>query len=82
MEEQQHPDPDRWWNRKWKLAKIGGICAILSILLGQALGIIFGPEHAETVRPLATTGMWGGLSLIVIYAAEDTVENVAKIRRH
>ncbi len=78
----QHPDPDRWWERKWLLAKVGGICSALSILLGMALGIQYGPEYAEIIRPLAIGGMWGGMVPLVAFASEAAVENIADMRKH
>ena len=82
MEKQEHPDLDRWWDRKWKLAVHGGICAIISILLGMVIVLVFGPEYADAIRPLATAGMWGGIMPLMAFAAEAAVENIANMRKH
>ena len=78
---EKHPDPDRWWNRKWKLAKVGGMCSILSILTGMGIVLVFGAEYADAIRPLATAGMWGGLMPTMAFAAEAAVENIANMRK-
>lgn len=76
-----HPDPDRWWDRKWRLAKVGGACSALSVLAGMAVGVIGGPEYADLIYPFSIAGMWGGLIPLAGYISEATIENVAKIKQ-
>ena len=82
MGKQAHPDIDRWWNRKWTLAKIGGVCSIISILSGILIVLACGPEYSDAIRPLAVAGMWGGMVPLVAFTTEAAVENIVTARRH
>ena len=78
----EHPNPDRWWERKWRLAKIGAAFAVLSILIGQIVIIWKGPEYGSAITPIAVAGMWGGLSLSVMFMGTGVAENIANMRKH
>ena len=77
-----HPDTDRWWERKWRFALVGGIFSILSIAVGILIVILGGPEYADAIRPLSIAGMWGGLAPLGAFMTEAGFENIAQSRKH
>lgn len=73
------PDPDRWWNRKWDLTKAGFAFAILSILSGMGVGVLYGPEMAAALEGYSKAGMWGGLSFGFFFMGTGVAENISNI---
>lgn len=82
MNEQPHPDPDRWWERKWKMAIFGCFASGASIGTGLLIVLLYGPEYGDAVHPLSIAGMWGGLSLAALFGGQAVAENIAKMRKH
>lgn len=77
MENQEHPDPDRWWKRKWQLASRGAVFAGVVVLIGIGTALFGSPETAVAVEPFVEIGVWGGLVPLAAYMGASTVENVA-----
>lgn len=80
MPDIKHPDPEKYWNRKWKLAIAGMFFSVCSIVGGMVIVLAAGPEYSQAISPLSISGMWGGLVPTVAYAAEAAVENIADAR--
>lgn len=79
-DEIKHPNPEKYWNRKWKLAIAGMFFSACSIVGGMLVVILCGPGYGPAISPIAIGGMWGGLVPTVAYAAEAATENIANMR--
>lgn len=80
-QEIKHPDPDRWWRRKWKLAIAGAGFSFTMVALGFAAAWIGGKEISNAVHPFASTAMWGGMIPLVAYVSNSIGSYFANIKR-
>ena len=76
MSENNHPDRDRWWERKWKIAVFGCIFSSASILTGLAIAAIW-PKTGGAVEPFSRMGAWTGFAFMLTFALPAAAENIA-----
>lgn len=81
MENQEHPDPNRWWRRKWQLASRGAVFAGLVVLIGIGATLFGSPETAGAVEPFVKIGVWGGLVPLAAYMGAAMVKNIMGVWR-
>lgn len=69
---QEHPDSDRWWERKYKMAKFGAVVGVVSLIAG----FVGGFYAIETIEPYVRIGVWFGFGLILTFVLPASAENI------
>ena len=69
----EHPDPDRWWQRKWKMAIFGACVAAVSLLAGF---LLIPAGQGEAAAPYTQMGLWFGFGVILTFVLPAAAENI------
>jgi len=70
--EKEHPDPDRWWNRKWNTVIVCTTFAILLVVIAMGFAI-FGTESVadKTYRVMSFASPTFLIPLIAYFGVSE-----------
>lgn len=72
----EHPNPDRWWQRKWKAACVGFGFAILVAITGLCVSIW--TDAADAAWPYAKLGVLLGFAPMGVFLGIAEINNAIK----
>lgn len=72
---EHHPDPDRWWNRKWKAACWGFGFSIAAVIAGLILSLT---GAAEPAYPYVKLGVILGFSPMGVFLGLAEINNAVR----
>jgi hypothetical protein len=82
MENQEHPDPDRWWKLKWQLCLQGRcFCRGCGVDRNWRHSFWKSGNSRGAVEPFVKIGVWGGLVPLAAYMGAAMVENIMGVWR-